>query len=244
MTDDLEQRLDRLAAELTATATVPPPSAVWRRGWRRRRRQLALATVLAVAVAGLAAGPGAGLLERSDPPATVAGPPTTVTVAVLQPPQVAERQFAVVIQDPPPGFPKRLRGRMLSRNCGKVDTGTHLYRFMVIAEARYRGKLLVFNVLPWPATKEPPVKPRNFQAPWVSASRLRLDGEDDGAPDMIAERPQTLLKLDRADGTKGSIVGAYRVVRSVSTGTTPAVATVRGITRAQLAMSWNCTGTP
>ena len=245
MADDLGQRLDRLAGELTATATVPPSAAVRRRGRRRRRGQLALVTVLAVVAAGLIAGPGASLLERSDPPATVGAPPTTVAVPALQPPEVAEGQFAVVIQDPPPGFPERLRGRILPRNCGKVDTGANVYRLLVIAELPYRGQRLVVNVLPWPATKEPPLQPRNFRAPWVVASRQPPDGNGgEDRPLLIAERPQAHLVLDRADGTKGSITGAYRVVRTVTTGTSPTVEIVRDLTGAQLAMTWNCTRAP
>ncbi|HEV3015038.1 MAG TPA: hypothetical protein VG499_17320, partial [Actinomycetota bacterium] len=151
-----------------------------------------------------------------------------------------EGEFAVIVQDPPSGFPGRLRGRLISRNCGKTDTGAHVYRQLVIAELPYQGKLLVFNVLPWPATKEPPLQPRNLQAPWAINSRLRLDGEDDGSPTLVAERPQTRLELARADGSKGSIVGAYRVVRYVSGGSTTTVDTVRDLTGAQLAMAWNC----
>jgi ferric-dicitrate binding protein FerR (iron transport regulator) len=68
MSKDLERRLDRLATELTQGAVAPPPAAARRRGRRHRRRQLALGAVLVVAVAGVWAGPGAGLLDRPGSP--------------------------------------------------------------------------------------------------------------------------------------------------------------------------------
>jgi hypothetical protein len=243
MTDDLQQRLDRLATELTAASTVPPPAAVRRLGRRRRYRQVVLLAVVAVALAGLAAGPGDGLLGRGDAPAGVAGP--AATAPALQPPRAARGQVAVVIQDPPPGFPERISGRISARNCGGLDTGANIYRQLVIAELPYRGQRMVFNVLTWPATKEPPLQPRNFRAPWVVASRQPPDGNGgEDRPFLVAERPQTRLHLDRADGTRGSIVGAYRVVRGVSRGSTTTIETVRNLTGAQLAMTWNCTSAP
>jgi hypothetical protein len=242
MTDDLRQRLGRLATELTATSTVPPPAAIRRLGRRRRYRQLALVAVVAVALAGLAAGPGGGLLGRDDAPAGVAGPATTVAAPALRPPQVAEGRFAAVIEDPPAGFPQRLSGRVTG--CSGIDMPGRSYRLLVIGEVKYRGRLMVVNVLPWPAVKEPPLQPRNLQAPWAVVSRLRLDAEDFGSPDLVAERPQTRLDLDRADGTKGSIVGAYRVVQFVHRGSTSTAHTVRDLTGAQLAMAWNCKAKP
>jgi hypothetical protein len=245
MTDDLRQRLDRLATELTETATIPPAASARRRGQRRQRRQLAVVAVVAVALTGIAVAPGAGLPEWGDTVAPAVGPPVTVAVPTLRPPRVAENEFAVTIQDPPSGFPERLRGRLLSRNCGETDTGAHVYRQLVIAEVRYRGEWRVFNVLPWPAVKEPQLQPQNLRAPWAAASRLRLDGSEDPRwPFLIAERPQTRLDLDRADGSKGSIVGAYRVVRGVRRGSATTVETVRGLTGAQLAMAWNCGNKP
>jgi hypothetical protein len=46
---------------------------------------------------------------------------------------------------------------------------------------------------------------------------------------------RTHLVLERADGSRGSIVGAYRVVRHLGTGSTTTVETVRELTGAQLA---------
>ena len=103
MSKDLERRLDRLATELTQGAVAPPPAAARRRGRRHRRRQLALGAVLVVA--GVWAGPGAGLLDRPGSPSAAPGAPSTVAAPPLAVPKVAEGQFAVMIQDPPGGVP-------------------------------------------------------------------------------------------------------------------------------------------
>jgi hypothetical protein len=164
----------------------------------------------------------------------VAAPPLAV-------PKVAEGQFAVMIQDPPGGFPRRIQGPIT--NCGRIDTGANLYPQMVVGEVRYQAKILVVNVLPQPAVKEPPLQPRNFRTPWAVASLRPLDGNGgEDQPFLVAEQPQAHLQVDRADGTKGSIVGAYRVVRGVRSGAATTIQTVRELTGAQLTMAWNCEG--
>jgi hypothetical protein len=236
MSDDLRQRLDRLATELTRDARIPPPEAARRRGRRHRRRQAALGALLVAAVAGVAAGPGAGLLDR--PPATVvpSGPPTTVAAVALAAPTVGSGEFAAVIQDPPAGFPARLRGRITG--CGPIDMPTFAYPQLVIGEARYQGKWIVLNVAPFPATREPRVE---LPVPWLSASRVPLDGNGgEDWPRLSAEQPHTRLHLERADGSRGSITGAYRVVRYLDNGSTTTVETVRELAGAQLAMAWDC----
>src|SRR5215208_5237558 len=141
MSKDLERRLDRLATELTQGAVAPPPAAARRRGRRHRRRQLALGAVLVVAVAGVWAGPGAGLLDRPGSPSAAPGAPSTVAAPPLAVPKVAEGQFAVMIQDPPGGFPRRIQGPIT--NCGRIDTGANLYPQMVVGEVRYQAKSLI-----------------------------------------------------------------------------------------------------
>ena len=243
MSKDLERRLDRLATELTQGAVAPPPAAARRRGRRHRRRQLALGAVLVVVVAGVWAGPGAGLLDRPGSPSAAPGAPSTVAAPPLAVPKVAEGQFAVMIQDPPGGFPRRIQGPIT--NCGRIDTGANLYPQMVVGEVRYQAKILVVNVLPQPAVKEPPLQPRNFRTPWAVASLRPLDGNGgEDQPFLVAEQPQAHLQVDRADGTKGSIVGAYRVVRGVRSGAATTIQTIRELTGAQLAMAWNCEAKP
>jgi hypothetical protein len=89
-----------------------------------------------------------------------------------------------------------------------------------------------------PATKQSPLK---LRAPSVSPRRVPLDGNGGGDwPLLSAEQPRTHLALERADGSRGSIVGAYRVVRHLGTGSTTTVETVRELTGAHLAMAWDC----
>jgi hypothetical protein len=236
MSDDLRQRLDQLATELTQGASVPPPTAIQRRAHHHRRRQLAVGTMLLVALAGVWAGPGTDLLDRPRPKGLSSGPPTTLVAPAPKLPKVTEGEFAAVIQDPPPGFPQRIRGRITA--CGKIDMPTFAYPQMVIGEARYQSQWAVFNVLPFPAVKQPPVQ---IRVPSVSLSRTPLDGNGgEGQPFLSAERPQTRLNLDRADARRGSIVGAYRVIRYVHSGSTTAIQTIRELTGAQLAMAWDC----
>jgi hypothetical protein len=58
---------------------------------------------------------------------------------------------------------------------------------------------------------------------------------------LVAEQPHTRLDLERADGSRGSIVGAYRVVRQVfENGSAVGDETVRELTGAQVAVAWDC----
>jgi Sigma-70, region 4 len=86
---------------------------------RHHRRQAALGAVLVVAVAGVLAVPGAGLLDRRQATVVTPGPPTTAAVPALAAPTVGRGEFAAVIQDPPAGFPARIRGRVTG--CGPID---------------------------------------------------------------------------------------------------------------------------
>jgi hypothetical protein len=76
----------------------------------------------------------------------------------------------------------------------------------------------------------------------VSVHRIPLDGNGGlDWPLLVAEQPHTRVDLVRADGSRGSIVGAYRVVRHVvKDGSVIRDETVRGRTGAQVAMAWDC----
>ena len=235
---DLRERLDRLATELTQGAPMPPPEVARRRGRRHRRRRVALAAVLVVAVAGISMGVGTGQLGRRPAPGVATpGPPATVFTPALAAPTVGKGEFAAVIQDPASGFPARIRGRITG--CGPIEMPTFALQQLVIGEVRYRGRWVVVNVAPFPATREPPVK---HGVPWVSVNRVPLDGNGGlDWPLLVAEQPHTRLVLERADGSRGSIVGAYRVVRHVfKDGSVVRDETVRERTGAQVAVAWDC----
>ena len=140
-------------------------------------------------------------------------------------------------QDPAAGFPARIRGRITG--CGPIEMPTFALPQLVIGEVRYRGRWVVVNVAPFPATREPPVK---HGVPWVSVNRVPLDGNGGlDWPLLVAEQPHTRLVLERADGSRGSIVGAYRVVRQVfKNGSAVGDETVRELTGAQVAVAWDC----
>jgi hypothetical protein len=158
-------------------------------------------------------------------------------VPALAAPTVGRGEFAAVIQDPPAGFPARIRGRVTG--CGPIDMPTFAYPRLVIGEVRYRGTWVVFNVSPFPATRKPPLEHR---VPWVRVSRMPLAGVGgEEWPMLSAEQPQTRLELERADGSRGSIVGAYRVIWHVlHNGSAVRTETVRQLTGAQAAMAWDC----
>jgi hypothetical protein len=163
-----------------------------------------------------------------------------VAVPALAAPAVAEGEFAAVIQDPPAGFPARIRGRMRRGTCGPIDVPGLAFPRLIIGEVRYRGRLVVFNVAPFPATRDaPPVRRR---VPWVTVRRTPLDGNGGLEwPSVSAERPDTRLTLERADGGRGSIVAPYRVVRAVYRGESiERVETVGERTGAQVAVAWDC----
>jgi cell division protein FtsX len=81
---DLDERLERLAAEATREAVPPEPAAIARRGRRRRRRQLAGTTLLVAAVAAAGLVLPARLAGRSaggDRPLPATAPPAAPDVA-------------------------------------------------------------------------------------------------------------------------------------------------------------------
>jgi cell division protein FtsX len=78
--NDLDERLERLAAEATRDAVAPEPAAIARRGRRRRRRQLAGSAVLVAAVVAAGLVLPARLAGRS-PAASRPLPATDVTGA-------------------------------------------------------------------------------------------------------------------------------------------------------------------
>ena len=77
--NDLDVRLERLAAAATRDAVPPEPEAIARRGRRRRRRQLAGSALMVAAVAAVGLVVPARLAGRSaDDPAPAAAPVTDV----------------------------------------------------------------------------------------------------------------------------------------------------------------------
>jgi hypothetical protein len=80
---DLDERLERLAAEAARDAVPPEPEAIARRGRRRRRRQLAGAAALVAAVVAAGLVLPARLAGRStgDRPLPATAPPTDVAGA-------------------------------------------------------------------------------------------------------------------------------------------------------------------
>ncbi len=242
MIDDLQERLERLAAELTGDPLVPPPAAARRRGRRRRQRQVAGAVLLSLALAGVAV--GGGLLDR-DPPAGSVRPSATTTrpkpqpqLRPLAPPRVKPGELAVIVQDPPIGLPRELHGGVDS--CKEVKTGKFTEFSVTLAPPR-RLKLVGWQVVPLPPSFKPGYA--GPKGPWATGQVYPPDLKDvELQPYLLAEARDGRIHLRKKDGTIGTFVAPYRVVQPVegTPGHVTGTRTLQASTGAQVAIAWNC----
>lgn len=240
MIDDLQERLERLATELTGDPPVPPPEAVHRRGRRHRQRRIAGATLLSLVVAGLVAGGGAGLLGGDPRTGSIRPSSTTAQprpqVRPLAPPRVKPGEFAVVVQDPPIGLPREVHGGVDS--CEEVKTGK-VREFSVTLAPPRRFKQVGWQLIPLPPSFQPGYA--GPKGPWAAGQAYPADLTDvDLRPYLLAEAKDGRIDLHSKDGTIGTFVAPYRVVQQVKTSNGTVVRTVRPPTGAQVAIAWNC----
>jgi hypothetical protein len=252
MTDDLElgPRLERLADELTRDAVTPPVTAAQRHGRRRRRRQLAGGGMLAIALVGLVAWPGVGLLDRGLPSvAPVAPAPApersipTVRPRPLRPPHAAPGQSAVVIQDPPLSLPAKMHTWLTE--CKEVKFGNKGgHEFEVPSFTIERGN----QRISWYVYPLGPVGSTRYKGPWANVQVWTEDPghpRDPGSfPFVEVYGPQVRVHLDKPNGRKGTIIGPYSVVQEVTTAQGTVYNTLARPTGAQVAIAWNCDAPP
>ena len=252
MTDDLDlgARLARLADELTRDAATPPATAALRSGRRRRRRRVAGGGMLAIALAGLLAWPGVGLLDGSlpsVPPVAPAPAPErsvpTVRPRPLRPPQAAPGQSAVVIQDPPLGLPAKMHTWLTE--CREVKFGNKGgHEFEVPSFTVRRGNRRII----WFVYPLGPVGSTRYKGPWANVQIWTEDPDhprDPGSfPFVEVYGPDVRVHLDKPNGRKGAIVGPYSVVQEVTTPQGTVYKTLAKPTGAQVAIAWNCDALP
>jgi hypothetical protein len=199
--NDLPERLDRAADELTRAAIPPPAVAIRRRGQRRRQQRLVAAAVVVVAIVAGLWGPGAGLFNRvPGAPSAIPGP-ATPTLG-LTPPPVGPGQIAVVIQPPTYGLPERLLVEAIQCSTHpQLGPGVSIY-----SEATVKGEMR-------PVELVPPVPGRRSTGPadMVAAVEVRPSEGNQPSQHLTIHNGTARSELQAADGSRGWAVGPHRL---------------------------------
>jgi hypothetical protein len=219
MSEDLSDRLDRLAGEWTGAVTPARPERVRARGRHRKQRRaasvalLAVAALAAVAVPALRGGPLTG--EAVAP----AGPPSTLLTA----PPAARAELRLRISDPPAGMPAEVR--MTGVDC-RVVPGSGLSVFGTFRVGDYSGNAEVH-----PADN-PSIEGSGIPGPLATLQFPARPGQLDGDVVVIWGDEVTITREDPA-GRRGSMTGHHAPVDRATERFGP-----RGA--GQLALSWWC----